>query len=200
MLDACALVPIVQADTLLRLAEAELYRPLWSDLILEETQRAIEKIHPDLEVRGLARRRVEGMNETFEDANVNVWANLYAAIDLPDPDDRHVVAAAIQGRADLIVTNNRKDFPEEALRHLDLSTQTPDEFLLNQLDLDPRQVMLVLAEQADATKKPSSDCGRNTRKTETVRCRKFCRRRKGAVVETRQTLGTRHAGTCPALY
>ena len=154
VLDACALVPIVQADLLLRLAEADLFRPLWSEIILEETQSAIERIHPDLKMSGLAQRRIAFMDEAFDDASVDVWPDMYSSIELPDPDDRHVLAAAIQGRADLIVTNNLKDFPQEVLGHFDLSTQTPDEFFLNQLDLDPQQVMLVIQAQAKATENP----------------------------------------------
>lgn len=155
VLDACVLVPIAQADTLLRLAEVDLYRPVWSEIILEETVRALEKIHLDLEDSGLARRRIEVMNSSFDDACVDVWPELYAPIELPDENDRHVVAAAIQGRADLIVTNNLKDFPSEVLAHFDISVQSPDEFLLNQLDLEPHLVMGVLRDQARATKNPA---------------------------------------------
>lgn len=71
-LDACVLVPIALADTLLRLAEAGLYRPLWSDRVLEETVDAIEMIHPDL-VSGAARSRTDAMQASFEDACVTDW-------------------------------------------------------------------------------------------------------------------------------
>jgi len=70
VLDACVLVPIAQADTLLYMAEAGLYRPLWSERILEETIRALETIHPDMRETGAARRRAAVMNQAFDDACV----------------------------------------------------------------------------------------------------------------------------------
>ena len=123
VLDACVLVPIAQADTLLYMADAGLYRPLWSTRILEETIRALETIHPDMKEAGAARRRAAVMNEAFDDACVEGWEELLGAISLPDENDRHVVAAAIQGRADLIVTANLKDFPTEVLGRFNLETQ-----------------------------------------------------------------------------
>lgn len=154
LLDACALVPIALADTFLRLAEAGLYRPLWSSTILGEMVAAVEEIHPDL-ADGRARRRAEVMRSAFEDACVTGWEPLLAGIDLPDMDDRHVVAAAQRGRADIIVTFNLKDFPPAILDDLDIEIQHPDEFLLNQLDLDPDRTMRVLQEQSLATRNPA---------------------------------------------
>lgn len=153
LLDACVLVPIALADTLLRLAEADLYRPLWSERILDEMVSAVEEIHPGL-ADGPARRRAETMNHAFDDACVRGWEPLAKAIVLPDEDDRHVVAAALRGHADLIVTANVRDFPTSSLEPLGLETQSPDEFLLNQLDLDPDVVIGVLHAQADATQRP----------------------------------------------
>src|SRR5215471_17815630 len=111
VLDACVLVPIALADTLLRIAEKGLYRPLWSDRILAETREAIEEIHPGIDVH----KRFADMNETFEDALVTGWEGLEAGISLPDEDDRHVVAAGIRGGAQAIVTANVTDFPATAL-------------------------------------------------------------------------------------
>lgn len=152
LLDACALVPIALADSLLRLAEAGIYRPLWSERILEEMADAVVEIHPDLEH---IQRRVAAMRDAFDDATVTGWEPLVGSIDLPDPDDRHVVAAAIVGRADIIVTASIKDFPKNALAPFDIEAQTPDTFLLNQLDLDPRLVMRTIDEQAAACQQPS---------------------------------------------
>lgn len=72
VLDACVLVPIALADTLLRIAERELYRPLWSDRIIAEASDAIMEIHPDIAPDQVA-KRFAAMDETFEDARVDGW-------------------------------------------------------------------------------------------------------------------------------
>lgn len=154
VLDACVLVPIAQADTLLCLAETDLYRPLWSTRILDEAVRTLETIHPDMKRSGAARARADVMNTAFDDACVDGWEHLLHAINLPDENDRHVVAAAILGRADLIITSNLKDFPATVLDRFHLEAQSPDEFLMNQLDLDPERVMAALRVQAAATRNP----------------------------------------------
>lgn len=114
VLDACVLVPVALADTLLRVAEKGLYRPLWSDRILGEAQAAIEEIHPGTG----AAKRFASMREAFDDATVTGWEELEPGIWLPDADDRHVVAAAVQGGAQGIITANTKDFPAAALKPL----------------------------------------------------------------------------------
>jgi hypothetical protein len=94
------------------------------------------------------------MNDTFEDACVQGWETLEPSVCLPDPDDRHVVAAAMRGRADAIVTANVRDFPDEALAPLEIAVVEPDDFLLDQLDLAPRVVLDVQREQAAHTRNP----------------------------------------------
>ncbi|WP_374928213.1 PIN domain-containing protein [Kytococcus sedentarius] len=136
-LDACVLVPMALADLLLRLAERELYRPLWSTEILDEVVRAVHVVHPSLP-DGLVERRVKQMDTAFPDASVTGWEHMVGSLGLPDPDAEHVAAAAIVGRADLIVTHNVKDFPPAVMSGLEIEVQTPDTFLLNQLDLAPR--------------------------------------------------------------
>lgn len=153
LLDACTLVPVSLADTFLSLAEAGLYRPLWSDRILEETQIAVKRIHPELSPETVE-RRIAVMRDFFDDANITDWEVLESVVSLPDPDDAHVLAAAIQGRADVIVTFNVKDFLCDELQRFGIDVQTPDEFLLNQLDLDPDEVLDCLARQAEALQNP----------------------------------------------
>jgi hypothetical protein len=87
------LVPIALADTLLRVAERGLYRPLWSQRILGEAQDAVEEIHPGID----AAKRFASMREVFDDALVTGWEELEPGIHLPDEDDRHVVAATVRG-------------------------------------------------------------------------------------------------------
>jgi predicted nucleic acid-binding protein len=150
VLDACVLVPVALADTLLRVAEKGLYRPLWSDRILAEAQEAIEEIHPGMDVA----KRFASMREAFEDALVTGWESLEHGVQLPDPDDGHVVAAAIRGSADAIVTANLTDFPATALSPLGLEALHPDGFLLDQADLSPPTIVQVIREQAAHTKNP----------------------------------------------
>jgi hypothetical protein len=150
LLDACTLVPIALADTLLRIAEKGLYRPLWSDRILAEAQEAIEEIHPGIDVQ----KRFTDMRDAFDDALVTGWEQLEPAISLPDNDDRHVAAAAIQGGAQAIVTFNISDFPATVLTPLGLQAVGPDAFLQDQLDLSPSTVLQVIREQAAHTRNP----------------------------------------------
>ena len=153
LLDACVMVPIALTDTLLRLAEAELYRPIWSQKILDEARAAILDVHPD-EDPGRVDARLRFMNEAFEDACVQNWESLVEGLTLPDDNDRHVLAAAIRGNAGAIITNNVGDFPSEQLDKYGLHAVTPDEFLLDQLDLAPAAVLNAVRQQAADTRRP----------------------------------------------
>jgi predicted nucleic acid-binding protein len=111
-LDACVLLPMPMADTLLRLAEEPaFYLPRWS----EET---IREIHRNLQKWGYtpaqADRRVQTMNAMFEDAQVTGYEPLLGSMK-NDPKDRHVLAAAVRSGAHAIVTDNTKDFPPETV-------------------------------------------------------------------------------------
>ena len=191
VLDACVLVPIAQADTLLCLAETGLYRPLWTARILDETVHALEHVHPDMKASNAARVRAAVMNDAFDDACIEGWEQLLDVIELPDKDDRHVVAAAIQGRADLIITANLKDFPRQALENFNLEAQHPDEFFMNQLDLDPERVMMALHRQASATRNPALPVLGVLERLERCGAPKFCeaaRRRVWRIPNTNPTL------------
>lgn len=97
------------------------------------------------------------MREKFDDANVEGFDPLQAGLELPDPDDRHVLAAAIHGGAQSIVTFNLKDFPAKTLAGFDIEAVHPDAFLLDQLDLAPAVVLDVLRTMASRYKKPPMD-------------------------------------------
>lgn len=153
VLDACVLVPISLADTLLRVAEKQLFRPVWSPRILDETKAAILAVHPSVDP-ALVDRRIWFMNEAFPGALVNNLATIEAGLSLPDPNDNHVLAAALRGHCQAIVTANLGDFPQELLDALDIEAISPDDFLLNQLDLETRAVMDSIREQARATSAP----------------------------------------------
>lgn len=150
-LDACVLVPINLTDLLLRLAEADTYRILWSETVLDEIERNLPclGVHPDK-----ARKRVHQMRNSFPDALVTGFDALIPSM-TNDRKDRHVLAAAVRADAAVIVTANLGDFPASALAPYDLDAVHPDDFLLNQLDLYPRQTLLCVREQIAAHRNPA---------------------------------------------
>ncbi|MGO1944326.1 MAG: PIN domain-containing protein [Ancrocorticia sp.] len=152
-LDACVLVPIAPCDTLLRIADSGAFRPLWSQRVVDEAVRALLRIHPDVS-RSRFLSRFHSMSRAFEDALVEGWESLEQGIILPDPNDRHVVAAALRGRADVIVTENVKDFPKHVLGPLGLEAVRLDEFLLNHFELNPSAACRIMTEQAAAMNRP----------------------------------------------
>jgi len=138
---------------MLRMADNGAFRPLWSERVIDEAQRALERVHPEIDPnRFLSRFR--SMNEAFDDALVTGWEPLAASIVLPDPDDAHVVAAGLVGRADVIVTENARDFPDSVLGPLGLKAVGLDEFLLDQFELSPEGACQIITEQAAAMKRP----------------------------------------------
>ena len=141
------------ADTLLRVAEHGLYRPLWSQVLLDEAQDAILLVHPTIDPAGVP-RRFDAMRRHFPDAMVTGWEPLESGLHLPDPDDQHVPAAAIRAGAQAIVTFNLRDFPVTILDQLDIEPIHPDDFLGHQLELAPELVLQALQEQAAATARP----------------------------------------------
>lgn len=154
LLDANVLVPVALADTLLRAAETGLYRPLWSQRILEEVRSAVLRVRPELDPSRID-VRIRTMNASFEDALVEGWEPLAEGIVVStDPDDQHVIAAAKRGGADAIVTANLADFPNDALAGLGLHAVSADDFLLDLTDLDEWAMARVVVEQAAATDRP----------------------------------------------
>lgn len=142
-LDACVLVPIRLADLLLRLAEADTYRLLWSGDVLDEVERNLPRLGvPEAN----ASRRVALMRQTFPDAMVTGYESLIESM-TNHPKDRHVLTAAVRGDAAVIVTANTKDFPARSLEPYDLDAVHPDDFLLDQLDLYPARTVQCLREQ-----------------------------------------------------
>ncbi|GAA2630979.1 PIN domain-containing protein [Paractinoplanes durhamensis] len=143
-LDTCVLYPSYLCDTLLRLAEASAYRPLWSGEILAELRRNLIKHGFSAE---RVDRRLAEMTRSFADAFVVGYESLTGGM-TNDPKDRHVLAAAVRANAEVIVTFNLNDFPESALKPYDVEAIHPDEFLLDQLDLYPGVTVDVLRHQA----------------------------------------------------
>lgn len=154
--DACVLYPNALRDLLIRVANAGLVRARWTERILDECFRAIQKSRPDLTAERLVRTR-ELMNQAVRDCLVDGYEPLIEGLTLPDPNDRHVLAAAIHCHAQTIVTINLKDFPDDALRAFGMEAQHPDDFLLCQIDLNEGLMLRILEEQRRAlTRKPKS--------------------------------------------
>lgn len=137
LLDACVLYPIAMTDALLSLATAGLFAAKWSREIEREWIAALEDRRPELHDRLEVRR--DAMRDAVPDWEVPeaAWAPLVAGDNLTDPDDRHILAAAVAGHADCIVTANLKDFPAEIVGVYGLEVGDPDRFVINQWDLDP---------------------------------------------------------------
>ena len=136
VLDACVLFPIATADALISLAVAGLFSAKWTVAIEAEWLAVAERRHPELPGRFLPRR--DAMRDAVLDWEIKAegWKALAPSLTLPDPNDVHVLAAAIAGHADCIVTTNLKDFPVSVLEVYGLVALHPDDFIVAQLDLD----------------------------------------------------------------
>lgn len=151
LLDACVLLPYQLSDLILRLAESELFEPLWSEEILDEVERNLVAkfdVRPEK-----ANRRVARMRAAFPNAAVKHYESISPAM-ATDPKDRHVAAAAVRGGAAVLVTANLRDFPPEALLPYDIEVVHPDAFLQDQLDLAPNVTIGCIAQQRAAYTRP----------------------------------------------
>jgi predicted nucleic acid-binding protein len=112
-----------------------LFRAKWSTQILDEVFRNVQEKYPDIKPERLERTR-RLMTEAVRGCLVERYEDLVDTIELPDLDDRHVVAAAVRSGAQVIITFNLTDFPAKILERYDLEVQHPDDFVLNVIDLD----------------------------------------------------------------
>src|SRR5688572_25410125 len=129
ILDANTLHPASLRSFLLYIADDEIFQPKWTNQINEEWKRHLPEKFPDLTIEKL-QRITNAMNNDFPDALVTDFESIIDSLTLPDPDDRHVLAAAIKAGADYIVTHNVKDFPQVALAAYNLEAITPDEWIM----------------------------------------------------------------------
>jgi predicted nucleic acid-binding protein len=125
LLDACVLFPTVMREVLLGVAAAGLYEPLWSERILEEWVRASERVGEG----AFGKIDAAAVAAAFPNALIVPRERDLRRLVLPDENDVHVLAAAIAGSADFIVTLNAKDFPRHTLSAEGVSRQDPDAFL-----------------------------------------------------------------------
>lgn len=133
VLDTNIIYPIEVRDLLFWFAHYELYTIKWSMHIFDEWKEIMgRKGIPEAEIL----KRIEKANRAFPDAMVKNYAPLIDSLDLPDQKDRHVLAAAIKANADVIVTNNLKDFPAEILETYGMAAKSADDFLTDIIDLN----------------------------------------------------------------
>lgn len=150
--DACVLYPAPLRDFLMWLALTDTFRARWTEQIHEEWMRGVLRERPELQEQ--LKRTRDLMNSHVRDSLVTGYEHLIETLDLPDADDRHVMAAALHCGASLIVTANLKDFPEETLRRYQLAAEHPDDFICNLFDLHPAKVVEAARSHRKTLKKP----------------------------------------------
>ena len=141
LLDACVLFPVAVCDSLFSVASTGLFAAKWSAKIEDEWTRSLER--KNAKPPGTYSRRRDHMRDAIPDWEVpeQAWQSLTHGLRLPDAGDVHVLAAAIAGHADCIVTVNLRDFPPATLAPFGIEAIHPDEFLIAQMDLDQVAVL-----------------------------------------------------------
>ncbi len=152
--DSCVLYPAPLRDFLMRLAMSDLYRARWTNQIHEEWISAVLKQRDDLKREQLERTR-DLMDTHVRDCLVSGYESIVEGLQLPDPNDRHVLAAAIRTRAHVIVTFNLKDFPNDYLATFGIEAQHPDEFISHLIDLSAGAVCGAAKRQREALVNPT---------------------------------------------
>lgn len=137
------------------LALTDLFKARWTDMIHDEWIRNVES------GRGIPRAKLEEVRDLMDtnvlDAKISGFEYLIDELKLPDPNDRHVLAAAIHSKSDAIVTFNLKDFPEEYLKIFDVELIHPDDFIVYQFDFDRSAVLKSFKAQRANLLKPKMD-------------------------------------------
>lgn len=136
------------------LAQTGLFRARWTEQIHDEWIGNLRKNRPELKEEALTRTR-QLMNAAVPDCLITGYEPIIESLPLPDPDDRHVLAAAIRGQAAVIVTYNLRDFPEDALRPFDIAAEHPDQFISNLFDLHPPAVTVAVRDMRARLKNPT---------------------------------------------
>jgi hypothetical protein len=159
LLDACVLYPVAMCDALMSVATTGVFAAKWTKRIEAEWMGALESSRPDLTGKLVVRR--DSMREAIPDWQVpeSAWKSLLPTVerlDLPDMGDAHVIAAAIAGHADCIVTTNLKHFPAKVLDVYGIEAVDPDRFIVNQWDLDALLVVAAFKGMRARWKRPQA--------------------------------------------
>lgn len=154
IIDANVLYPTYLRDIIFQFAIEGLFTIKWSEKIFDECEKALLK-------KGIESKKVKrlknNIHHAFPDALVSSYESLIKKVDLPDLNDRHVLAAAIKTNANVIVTFNLKDFPDEVLSQYNLKAIHPDDFLVDIIDLNSKTATEAFRELVLNYKKPPLD-------------------------------------------
>ena len=153
VLDANVLYPAPLRDFLLNLADVNLFEPKWTEEIHEEWINNLLLKRIDLKKNSLIKTK-RAMNSAFPHANINGFDEIINTLSLPDINDRHILAAAISTKADVIVTFNLKDFPSVYLKSFMLKAIHPDEFINDLIKFDRMKCLKALNNQINSLKNP----------------------------------------------
>lgn len=151
VLDTNVIYPVIIRDLLLWFAHYDLYTPKWSAHIFDEWKQVM--IRKGVEEEEVS-RRIQAPNRAFPDAFVQHYEGIIPNLILPDPKDCHVLAAASKANANIIVTNNIKDFPKEYLQTFGLAVKSADDFLTDIIDLNPQVSIQAFREMVLHKKNP----------------------------------------------
>lgn len=153
ILDACVLYPAPLRDLFMHLAVLDTFHARWTEEIHDEWIRNVLESRPDLTIEQLTRTK-DLMNQNARDAVVEGYESLIETLELPDEDDRHVLAAAIHAKADAIVTFNLRDFPVDKLAPFGVEAIHPDAFISSLFDENTEAVMLAVERQQACLRNP----------------------------------------------
>ncbi len=153
IIDACVLYSAPLRDFLLNLSDLGLIQVKWTDRIQNEWTRNLLKKRFDLTDKRLA-KTINYMNSAFPDANIVDFDKIIHQLNLPYPNDRHVLAAAIKSRANYIITFNLKDFPSEYLNDYNIEAIHPDTFVYDLIKTESEKVIEALYNQVKRLKNP----------------------------------------------
>ncbi len=154
VLDTCVMYPVLTRDLIFSIAQTKVFTIKWSKHIFDELEAVMKK-------KGMKesqiKRMIEVSNKAFPDALVKNYESLIGTLDLPDPKDHHVLAAAIKTNANVIVTHNLKHFPSSYLKSFDLEVKSPDDFLTDAIDLDIHLAVDAFRKMVSRYKNPPLD-------------------------------------------
>ncbi len=150
--DACVLYPAPLRDLLLHLALTDLFKARWTDQIHDEWINAL--LRRGKYDRDKLEKTRNLMDQNIIDAKVTGFEDLIHGLELPDSNDRHVLAAAIKSGSNAIITTNLKDFPKAALSKYDIEAIHPDDFIYYQIDLEPAIACSAIKRQRESLKNP----------------------------------------------